>query len=74
KTGAIIKLKDKNELISFNDGKHKILFIPKTKIRTFDILTSNKNAKNTEEMYKDNNCMILIYTVEGTEIELKKKK
>ena len=73
KPGAIIKLKDKNESIFFNDDKHKILFIPKTKIRTFDILTSNTNAKNIQEMYKDNNCIILIYTVEGTEIELKKK-
>ncbi len=70
KKNANIKLKDGEELLYLDEDK--MLFVPKSETRVFELLTSNIDIKNLQEIYENDNSIILIYTVNGTEIKLKK--
>ncbi|MDD3922405.1 MAG: hypothetical protein PHY39_02580 [Endomicrobiaceae bacterium] len=73
KAGVYLKTKNDQEPIYLNNPNENDLFIPKkTKDRFFIYILNLQNEK-VLNLYKDKNCVLVVYTIEGNEIELKKK-
>jgi hypothetical protein len=77
KAGAIIKLEDKSEYLYLNNcyvDFYNNSFIPKNAERYFQFYSDLRKNNQVKQIYGDKKSSLCLYSSNGTEIELKKKK
>lgn len=77
KAGAVIKLEDKSEYLYLNNcyvDFYNNSFIPKNAERYFQFYSDLRKNNQVKQIYGDKKSSLCLYSSNGTEIELKKKK